>query len=395
MPALTIITFGYDIGPAPEGAAWVADVRNIPGSVVDGIWQLNGNDKAVQDRVLATEQAKRWLTRFSNDILPTLKPGDMIAVGCSIGVHRSGARAHGFATIARDDGWDVTIRNRDLGKRDTGRSMNTMTQGYEVRAVGENSITFATVDGKPAIDARAIKYDSWSVDLGGFRERMMPGSVTLDADMVALFDHDTSKVLGRTSAGTMEIRSDSQGFGFTAFPPDTTWANDLRVSMTRGDIKGCSFRMMVEKDAWYVDNGQVCRDVLAARVSEFTVTSMPAYPETSAEARDHAASLAAETAIPDNLEERAGRVLSDANEQALKQAYTALEQASNTIGQVLAQVDATFDPTVVDDTIDSEAQVSEILDGASGITREASGGAPEKKAGTFVPGFGFINPKGK
>lgn len=228
--------------------------------------------------------------------------------------------------------------------------MNDMTQGFEVRAAGEGSITFTEIDGKPTIDARAIKYDSWSVDLGGFRERMMPGSVTLDADMVALFDHDTSKVLGRTSAGTMEVRSDSQGVGFTAYPPDTSWANDLRVSMTRGDIKGCSFRMMVDKDAWYVQDGEVRRDVISARVSELTITSMPAYPETSAEARDHAATLASEVAVPENLEERA----SD-----------------------------TEDPTD-----------SDLPDGASGEAREASGGAPETpNSWTFVPGFGFIHSK--
>ena len=153
----------------------------------------------------------------------------------------------------------------------------------ETRAVGD--IQFSMEGDRPRIDARAILFDSWSVDLGGFRERIMPGSVELDPDLVALFDHDSSMVLGRVSAGTMTVAEDERGVAFTAYPPNTTWANDLAVSMKRGDIRGCSFRMVVDEDNWYVERGMVHRDVKRARISELTVTSMPAYPETTAAAR--------------------------------------------------------------------------------------------------------------
>ena len=155
----------------------------------------------------------------------------------------------------------------------------------ETRAIGD--IQFSMEGDRPRIDARAILFDSWSVDLGGFRERIMPGAVELDPDLVALFDHDTSMVLGRVSAGTMNVSQDERGVAFTAYPPNTTWANDLAVSMKRGDIRGCSFRMIVDDDEWSVDrsSGMVQRDVKKMRVSELTITSMPAYPETTAAAR--------------------------------------------------------------------------------------------------------------
>lgn len=221
--------------------------------------------------------------------------------------------------------------------RDTTATIESMSN-VEIRAVGNVSVSMD--GGRPRIDARAIVFDSWSEDLGGFRERMTPGSVQLSNDMVGLFDHDTSMVVGRVSAGTMEVRSDKNGVAFTAYPPDTTWAKDLLVSMKRGDIKGCSFRMMVNEDAWYVDNGQVCRDILSAEISELTITSMPAYPATTAEARSHAQELAVQ--IPENLEERAGRVISDSNEQLLKSAYAAIELAEDALETVLKQVDPTF-----------------------------------------------------
>lgn len=262
----------------------------------------------------------------------------------------------------------------------------------EIRAVGNVSVT---MDGdRPRIDARAIVFDSWSEDLGGFRERMAQGSVNLSNDMVGLFDHDTSMVVGRVSAGTMEVRSDSNGVSFTAYPPDTTWAKDLLVSMKRGDIRGCSFRMMVNEDAWYVEQGQVCRDVLSAEISELTITSMPAYPATTAEARSHAQELA--ITIPENIEERAGRVISVANEQILKDAYAALEVATDTLEQVLIQVDPAFSADQVENAMEEDAgtEVSDTadMDGASVIAGRSVDGASatSKEVLGFAQGFGFI-----
>lgn len=213
---------------------------------------------------------------------------------------------------------------------------------FETRAIA--APTFTVSDGRPRIEGRAIVFNSWSEDLGGFRERVLPGAMQIDGDLVALFDHDSSMVLGRVSAGTLDVRSSDGGWDFTAYPPDTSWARDLRVSMERGDIKGCSFRMMVDQDKWYMEDGQVKRDIIAARVSEFTVTSMPAYPQTTAEARSNAVTMKVKKAI----EQRIGRVLSDSNEKALKDALAALENATEQIEQILALVD----PSILDDEAD-------------------------------------------
>lgn len=343
---------------------------------------------------------------------------------------------------------------------------------FEVRTAPNGELRFVGEGEKPRIDARAIVFNSWSVDLGGFRERLLPGSVNPEADMLALFDHNTSMVLGRTSAGTMEVRSDDQGFSFTAYPPNTTWANDLRESMARGDIKGCSFRMMVEEDFWYVQDGVVCRDIIACTVSEFTVTSMPAYPVTTAEARSQAEAVAA------HPEQRIGRVLSSSNEDRIRSAHTALSDVLNALDNRSQNRDATgedgiypstsrqtalrsaiegvcetfgkFDYStgpdgshytaaeanpftaeglvcancvfyegpraceIVDGDIDPDAICkfwiipADLLtagepapqdpanpDGASEDSRSSDGASESKKAPTFVPGFGFITPKGK
>lgn len=238
----------------------------------------------------------------------------------------------------------------------------------ETRATPVGELRFVTDGGKPRIDGRAILFDSWSVDLGGFKERMVPGSVTLDADLLALFDHATDKVLGRTSAGTMEVRQDQIGVAFTAYPPETTWAKDLQVSMTRGDIKGCSYRMMVEEDKWYLDmDGNVCRDVLKASVSELTVTSMPAYPETTAEARSHAAALAQTINADAKLEAR------DADSESETTATGALDADS-----------------VEGSDIETPAGSAE---GEGAGNSDGASETPQTRSQTFVPGFGFIKSR--
>lgn len=304
------------------------------------------------------------------------------------------------------------------------------TMASELRALATvTPIVSMREDGAPQISAEAIRFNSWSVDLGGFRERMLPGSVILDRDLVILFDHDTAKVVGRPSAGTATVAQDERAVTFTATPPSTTWASDLLESMKRGDIRGCSFRMMVDEDKWYVDNGQVCRDVIKARVSELTITSMPAYPETTAEARSRAAEL-----IKEKTEDRAGRVLSADNQGRLTLARDVLDMATELIEKATETIDAvitTVDPTYIPDSEDGmeacdcggsgcpgcecsadsmdpncacpDAECAtchpknpENMDGSSTASRSSVGATEKsKKPETFVPGFGFIHMKGK
>lgn len=61
----------------------------------------------------------------------------------------------------------------------------------------------------------AARYNMLSHDLGGFRERILPGafkkSLANGADIRSLIDHDNCKLLGRTSAGTLRLSEDAKG----------------------------------------------------------------------------------------------------------------------------------------------------------------------------------------
>jgi HK97 family phage prohead protease len=65
-----------------------------------------------------------------------------------------------------------------------------------------------------------------------------------DLDTRALFNHDPSLLLGRSTAGTLRLGVDSTGLEFEVDLPNTTYANDLRELISRGDVTGASFGFM-------------------------------------------------------------------------------------------------------------------------------------------------------
>lgn len=74
-------------------------------------------------------------------------------------------------------------------------------------------------------------------------ERIMPGAFddALADDVRCLWNHNASAVLGRTKSGTLRISADDTGLKYVADLPNTQAANDLLVSIERGDVDASSF----------------------------------------------------------------------------------------------------------------------------------------------------------
>lgn len=161
-------------------------------------------------------------------------------------------------------------------------------------------------DGRRAIEGYAIRFNEPSEDLGGFIEYIAPGAVKLDDDLRAFFDHQSQYVLGRSTVGTLETRTDDNGVWMKAYPPETQWANDLLTSIERGDISGMSFGFFLNDDAWEKRDGKAVRTVTDADVFELSVVAMPAYPTTSAYARDKASALLEEPEERDSEDDAPG-----------------------------------------------------------------------------------------
>lgn len=131
------------------------------------------------------------------------------------------------------------------------------------------------------------KFDN-TTRIGGFSEVIRRGafaaSLASGRDVLALADHDPSRVLGRTRSGTLELREDAEGLAFTLQMPDTQAGRDLVALAERGDLGGCSFAFTVPEggDQWSGDTREL-RSVQLQEVS--IVQSWPAYPDTEVHLR--------------------------------------------------------------------------------------------------------------
>lgn len=135
----------------------------------------------------------------------------------------------------------------------------------------------------------AAAYNTLSGDLGGFREQLAPGcfmrSLANSDDVVALFNHDASKVLGRTKSGTLKLRDTKQGLTFRCqLDPNQQMHRDLHASVKRGDISECSFAFTVNPDGDQFENvaderGKTFlrRTVRDCKLHDVSAVTFPAY----------------------------------------------------------------------------------------------------------------------
>jgi HK97 family phage prohead protease len=155
----------------------------------------------------------------------------------------------------------------------------------EVRWSGMHEIR--AEDGK--LSGYAAVFDSWSVDLGGFRERITPGAFkkTLQEkpDVRALLNHDSTYILGRTKNGTLKLREDEYGLRMELDPSDTSYGRDLIELVRRGDVDGMSFGFRVVNDSWDMVEDQLSRSVHEVELIEVSAVTFPAYPATQLSAR--------------------------------------------------------------------------------------------------------------
>jgi UPF0042 nucleotide-binding protein len=119
----TVVSFGYKYG-LPVDADLVVDCRFLPNPHwVPELRAQNGRDEAVRDYVLSQRGAKEFLDAYT-EVLRLLTEGYeregkhyvTLAVGCTGGKHRSVAMTEQLAARLRDEGLDVQVAHRDLGR---------------------------------------------------------------------------------------------------------------------------------------------------------------------------------------------------------------------------------------------------------------------------------------
>ena len=120
-------------------------------------------------------------------------------------------------------------------------------------------------------------------------ESVAPGAFddTLGDDIRALINHDSSLVLGRNTAHTLELRQDEHGlWGSITINPNDQDAMNLYARVQRGDVDQCSFGFDILSEDYDVrEDGSVHWTIKKVRLYEVSVCTFPAYEETNVKAR--------------------------------------------------------------------------------------------------------------
>lgn len=161
-------------------------------------------------------------------------------------------------------------------------------------------------DGKPVLVGYAAVFDQLSNDLGGFVERIQRGAFAgaIKGDVRALWQHDSSYVLGRTTNGTLQLSEDDKGLLVEITPPDTQWARDAMTSIQRGDVSQMSFGFNVPKgsDLWKREGKVSVRTLTVVDpLHDVSPVTFPAYPQTNVDIRSIEETLRAQDLLVEDI----------------------------------------------------------------------------------------------
>jgi HK97 family phage prohead protease len=177
-----------------------------------------------------------------------------------------------------------------------GMRLREEEDGKESRIVEGHAVVFGV---------RSVNLVPWS-SWREVYEIMEPGCITPElisnSDVVLPAFHDNSKILGRSvnGKGTLKLTIDSTGLHQSCEWPKTNTADELLVSLQRGDIAGMSFAFEADEDD--SENG-VSYERLEEKTAEgkevwlrhvkrvtalydVTVAGHPAYPQTDIARRE-------------------------------------------------------------------------------------------------------------
>jgi hypothetical protein len=115
-------------------------------------------------------------------------------------------------------------------------------------------------------------------------------ALSFDPRLKADWNHSADYILGSLEGHTLKVNTDSRGATMEVDVPNCTWANDLLVSIKRGDVSGCSFafRILPGGVDYETDSEgrsiHILRSILVRRLS---ISSDPAYLQTTVEVRNN------------------------------------------------------------------------------------------------------------
>ena len=161
------------------------------------------------------------------------------------------------------------------------RQLRSVATKFETREDGEEHV--------PHISGYFASFTDAYEIAPGMTESIAKGafSRSLGGDIRALVNHDTTLVLGRTKAHTLELKEDEHGlWGDITINPNDVDAMNLYERVKRGDVDQCSFGFeIVGEETDYRPDGSIHWTLTDVELHEVSACTFPAYKETNISAR--------------------------------------------------------------------------------------------------------------
>ena len=176
-------------------------------------------------------------------------------------------------------------------------------------------------DGKMRADGVAILYDEVTVLFEDssvrYEEEIAKGAASKslkEDDIRAVWNHNYDIVLGRNSAGTLELDEQESGVHVGIDFPNSQEGRDKYTTVERGDVSQMSFGFDILKESVTDDNSGDKR-VIRSRVEEIKLwevspVTFPAYENTKLNARDRVTTLREKAAAISSTEDHESDVRS-------------------------------------------------------------------------------------
>ena len=159
----------------------------------------------------------------------------------------------------------------------------------QVRSVPTRFETREDESGQLVIAGYFVVFNSIYEIGPGMSESVAPGTFlnSLNGDVRALTNHNSTLVLGRTIAGTLKLREDDIGlWGEVIINPKDSDAVNTYERVKRGDVSQCSFGFrIIKEDTRVKDDGSVHWTIRDVELYEVSVCTFPAYEATNVQAR--------------------------------------------------------------------------------------------------------------
>lgn len=166
--------------------------------------------------------------------------------------------------------------------------MEIIKRNIEIRAAEDSRL----------IEGVAVVFNSWSRDLGGFRELISPSAISQElvdnSDVIANINHDDALMVARWNRGSgtlnLELREDGLHFSFEA--PETERGNQLLWDIRHRNITECSFAFSLPNNdtcqRWYRgEDNELKREIYEiGGLYDVSCVNLAAYPATSVDARN-------------------------------------------------------------------------------------------------------------